>query len=432
MNDTAASPARPRLPRFVRRTLRVLLLCLLVLAVLLVGAWFFRQQLIAPLLRPRLEAEIAAMLGARRVSIGAIDGDWLGGLDLKDLTVEGAAPPLREVRGLRLEARYSLLDLLGGDLAGLHLAKVTAAEVELDLRAPASGQSAPAEPFDPGSHAPWLRLLPAGANVHVEAMHVLTSDGERRGPLDVELHAGSGARRLTASYAGLRVEVHAQVPGPAAGPLPILVSCDAEDPGALLDLFGLGGGVRGGTMHAELGACLEPFLLEARVDLADLVHRGERLAKSRVAARLDRKTLAIERASLDLPGVAAELHELTLPSPLVTGGVDLRDLAGRFVVRIDDLAPHAALLPEALQQLLPIRGRVAGSATGGTLHLEASELHTHGADLGIESGSMPLSSDKWSAAEGEVRLTLQFAGFTTDLPWLGASTVSGRIDAHVA
>ncbi|HZN40461.1 MAG TPA: translocation/assembly module TamB domain-containing protein, partial [Planctomycetota bacterium] len=421
-----------RLPRFLRRTLRVLLRGLLVLAVLLVGAWFFRQQLIAPLLRPHFEARIAEMLGARRVSIGAMEGDWLGRLDVKDIVVEGAEPPLRLVRGLRLEVSYSLLALLGGDLAGLHLAKVTAAEVELDLRAPASGQSPPGQPIDPGSYAPWLRLLPAGANVHVEAMHVLTSHGERRGPLDVSLLAGSGERRLAASYAGLGVEVHAQVPGPAAGPLPILVSCDAEDPGALLDLFGLGGGVRGGTMHAEFGICLEPFSLEARVDLADLVHRGERLAKSRVTARLDRKTLAIERASLDLPGVAVDLHELLLPSPLVTGGVDLRDLAGRFVVRIDDLAPHAAMLPEALQQLLPIRGRLAGSATGGKLHLEASELYARGAHLQIESGSMPVVSDSWSAAEGEVRFSLSLTQFTTSLPWLGATTVSGRIDADAA
>lgn len=432
MKDTAASPARPRWPRFVRRTLRVLLRCLLVLAVLLVVAWVFRQQLIVPLLRPQLEAKIAEVLGAKRVSIGAIDGDWLGQLDVKDLVVDGAQPPLCLVRGLRLEVSYSLLELLRGDLAGLRMAKVTAAEVELDLHAPASAESPPAQPFDPGSHGPWLRLLPAGANVHVEAMRVLTSHGERRGPLDVELHAGPGERRLAASYAGLRVDVRAQVPGQAAAALPILVSCDAADPGALLDLFGLGAGVRGGTMHAELGASLEPFVLEARVDLAGLVHGGERLERSRVTARLDRQKLAVERASLDLGGVAMELNDLTLPSPLATGRVDLRDLAGRFVVRIDDLAPHAALLPEALQHLLPIHGRLAGSATGGRLRLETSELHARGVDLEVESGSMPVVSDRWSAAEGEVRGSLQLRQFTTSVPGLGASTVSGRIDASAA
>jgi len=432
LNDTAASPARPRWPRFVRRALRVLLRCLLVLAVLLVVAWVFRQQLIVPLLRPQLEAKIAEVLGAKRVSIGAIDGDWLGQLDVKDLVVDGAEPPLCLVRGLRLEVSYSLLELLRGDLAGLRMAKVTAAEVELDLHAPASAESPPAQPFDPGSHGPWLRLLPAGANVHVEAMRVLTSHGERRGPLDVELHAGPGERRLAASYAGLRVDVRAQVPGQAAAGLPILVSCDAADPGALLDLFGLGAGVRGGTMHAELGASLEPFVLEARVDLAGLVHGGERFERSRVTARLDRKTLAVERASLDLPGVAMELNDLTLPSPLATGRVDLRDLAGRFVVRIDDLAPHAALLPEALQHLLPIHGRLAGSATGGRLRLETSELHARGVDVEIESGSMPVVSDRWSAAEGEVRGSLQLTQFTTSVPGLGALTATGRIGANVA
>ncbi|HEX6812082.1 MAG TPA: translocation/assembly module TamB domain-containing protein [Planctomycetota bacterium] len=433
LNDTAARPARRRPRRFVRRALRVLLWCLLVLAALLLLLWSFRESLLAPLLRPRLEAELATTLGAQRVSIGALGGDWFGAIDVKDVVVEGAAPPLREVRGLRLEARYSLPDLLAGDLTGLHAVAVTAAEVELDLRPQAGGQGSPepAQPFDPRACARWLRLLPEGARVHVDRLRVAAPHGERLGPLDATLPAGAGGRRLAVSYAGLRAELRSAAPGAAADAVALEVTCDAADPGALLDLFGLGGGVRGGTMHAELGLRLEPLLLEARIDLADLVHGDERLAKSRVIARLDRKTLAIERASLDLPGVAVELQELALPSPFVTRGVDVRELAGRFAVRFDDLSPHAALLPQAVQELLPIRGHLAGSATRGMLRLDASELQTRGARLRIESGAVPLASDDWRAARGSVRCSLLLDAFATRLPGLGAATASGRVDATV-
>ena len=43
--------------------------------------------------------------------------------------------------------------------------------------------------------------------MHVDRLRVLTPHGERHGPLDLDLRAGSGERRLAVSYAGLRVEV---------------------------------------------------------------------------------------------------------------------------------------------------------------------------------------------------------------------------------
>src|SRR5687767_3567531 len=111
-------PKRSWFARFVRRPLRVLGWSVLALAVLLVVVWFFRQQLLVPLLRPRLERALAAALGAQRVSIGALEGNWLDELDVRDLAVEGARSPLRELRGARLVLHYSLRALLGGDLSG--------------------------------------------------------------------------------------------------------------------------------------------------------------------------------------------------------------------------------------------------------------------------------------------------------------------------
>ncbi len=427
MTETATLPARPR-----RRWLRRLRRGLLVLVALLLLVWVFRQQLLVPLLRPRLETTIADLLGASRVSIGALHGNWLGNLDAEDIVVEGAEPPLRAIRGLRVAASYSLHTLLGGDLAGLHTATLTAAEVELDLRpATSDTNAAPSVAPDP-SHAPepWRRWLPHGASLHIDRLHVLTSHGERRGPLSALLQPGADERELIADYAGVRVAVRAPAPGTSPTPERLRVTCDAADPGAVLDLFGLGAGVREGTLHAEIGFGWAPLWLQANLDLDDLTHGEQRLAKSRVVLQLDEQRLAIERAALDLPGITVELQEMTLPSPFATAP-DLRDLAGRFVVRIDDLAPHAALLPAALQELLPIEGTLTGSAKDGLLHLGSAALRTRGAELVIESGLLPLTtlttltSDDWDAAQGSVQFALTFTEFARTLPWLGNTTASG-------
>ncbi len=433
MTDSAAQPARPWLPRWLRRTLRFLVYSLLALIALLVLAWTFRQQLLVPWLRPRLEVLIAGLLDARSVSIGTLDGDWLGNLDAKDLAVEGGALPLRAMRGVRIEARYSVWPLLHGDLAGLHVANVTAAEVQLDLRPAPSPAAAPA-PVTPDTnlaHEPWRHWLAEGASVHVDRLHVLTSHGERQGPLALELLPGEGERELVAAYAGVRATVRTGPSGTALPQAQLQVSGDADDPGALLDLFGLGAGVRGGTLHADLELGLAPLWIKANLELSDLTHDTHRLSKSRLVVDLDRQRLAIDRASLDLPGVAVELREMTLPSPLATSALDLRELAGRFVVRIDDLGPYAELLPAPLRELLPIQGRLAGSAQRGLLHLDTAELTTQGAGLVIESGSLPLVSDDWRAAEGSVQFALSFAEFAKVLPWLGATSLSGRCTGNL-
>ncbi|MBL8750104.1 MAG: translocation/assembly module TamB domain-containing protein [Planctomycetes bacterium] len=438
MTTDPQSSRRPA-PRWLRRTLRVLLIGLSALLVLLVIVWCFRRQLLVPVLRPRLEAMIRQAVQAERVSIGAVGGDWLTGIEVGDLEIAGAAAPPMSLRGARIEAGYSLWDLWRGDPRGLRVARITVAEADLDLRT-ALGEPEP-EPererecaaggaFDFGSLEPLLRLCAGGASVHVAMLRLQAPQGERAGPLMLELRPGTEARELVASLAGVDLEVRMAAASPATAPITARV--DVRDPGALLDLFGLGAGVRGGSMHAEVDVRGEPWRLDTRVDLTDLVHGGQRLASSHVVAHLDGGGLAVESASIDLPGVAAELRAVSVPG-VFAGGADLwQGLTGRFAVRIDDLSDHAALLPASWRTLLPIRGELRGDAENGRLRLNPCHLTARGADLQIERGSFPLVSADWRVAEGSLRGTLTLDGFTQDLPWLGTTTANGRVVVTVS
>ncbi len=408
----------------------MLLLGLSALVVLLLVVWCFRRQLLVPVLRPRLESVIRQALRAERVSIGAMGGDWFTDVEVGDIEIAGAAAPALSLRGARIEARYSLWDLWRGDLGGLRFAKVTAAEVDLDLRpAPGGGEPAAGEAFDFASLEPLLRLCADGASVHVASLRLQAPQGERVGPLSLELRPGAAAREVVATFAGVELEVRmaAALPGESPGTSPITARVDAKDPGALLDLFGLGAGVRGGSMHAELDVRGAPWRLDTRVDLRDLVHGDQRLATSHVAARLDAGGLAVESATVDLPGVGAELRAVKVPGVYARGADAWRGLTGQFAVRIDDLSQHAALLPESWRTLLPIRGELRGDAGDGQLRLSPSHLVARGADLQIERGSFPLVSADWRVAEGSLRGTLTLAAFAQDLPWLGATTADGRV-----
>ncbi|MBL8729011.1 MAG: translocation/assembly module TamB domain-containing protein [Planctomycetes bacterium] len=425
-----AKPARPWPVRVLRRALRVLLWTSAILAVLLLVAWWFRRQLLTPLLRPQLEAVLRDALGAERVAIGAFAGDWVTAIDVEDVLVEGGASTLRELRGVRVQADYSLLALLGGDLAGLRTATVHADLVVLDLRPTGAAEASAAAgvgSFDPAPYEALLALCGGGARVHVDELRLLAPAGTQAGAADVELRPGGADREFTIAYAGLRLEARVRRRAAEGGHERVQATVDVDDPGALLDLFGLGAGVREGHLHAEASASLSPPRIEARLDLRDLVHRGRRLQKSRIEGSLDGERIAVDRATIDLPGVAAELRALTLPSPFATTP-SLDALAGRFAVRIDDLAPHAALLPAELLDLMPIEGRLAGSFAAGLLQLDASELHARAVDLQLQRGTFPLASGNWRDAVGSLQFALTLREFTADVPSVGEAVLSGRID----
>ncbi len=424
---------RPWPVRILRRVLRVLFWGVLVLAALLLLAWLLRKELLEPLLRPQLEAVLADALGAERVTIDALDGDWVRTIDVRDVFVDGGQSPLRQLRGVRVQAAYSLAALLRGDFSGLRTATVTADLVVLDLRLSGAGAepTAPAAgPLDLTPYEPLLSLCRDGARVRVDQLRLVLPDGVQEGPLEVDLKADAGDREVTVSYAALRLAVQVRRAVPEGGER-LTATVDVGDPGAVLDLFGAGVGVREGHLHAEVSVSPVPLRLAARVDLRDLVHQGRRLAKSRIVGSLDRERIDIDTATIDLPGVGAELRALTLPSPFA-GKPSLEALAGRFVVRVDDLAPHQALLPAELQALLPIQGRLAGSFAAGLLRLEECELHTRGADLQIAEGSFPFATGNWRAAVGSLRFALALHEFAADVPSVGTAQLSGRIDGTLA
>ncbi|HEX5050785.1 MAG TPA: translocation/assembly module TamB domain-containing protein [Planctomycetota bacterium] len=413
------------------RAVRVLLWTLLVLAVLLVVLWFFRRELLAPMLRSQLEAVLAAELGAQRVSIGAIDGDWLRTLDVRDLDVEGAAPPLRELRGARLQARVSLPALLGGDLAGLRQATVEAAFVEVDVRPGAASEPAGAgeAAFDFAAYEPLLRLFPDGARVRIERLRVLLPDGERQAPFDCALRPGSGARDLELHYAD--VDVQAGVPAAPTSGGTARARLDLVDPGALLDQFGLRSGVREGKLHAAVQASIAPLRLEAQIDLSDLVHEHRRLDRSHIVASYHDAHLYVDSATIDLPGLSVELRELNLPDPVAAGSLSLHEVAGRFAVRIDDLSAHVDLLPEPVRALMPIRGRLAGTFASGALQLEASEVTSRGMRLVLERGTFPLAAPDWRAAQGSLSFRLALTDFGVPLSAAAGTTLSGAVAGTV-
>ncbi len=443
MSTAAAKPKRSR----GKRMLRGLLWGSLGLVLAAVCLWIFRQPLLVPLIRPRLEAALATLLRAERVSIGALDGDWITSLDAKDITVENAGIPLRNVRGLRIEASFSLVALLSGDLSGLRTGKVTVAHAELDLRPVPTAVAAAAAPPAPGhsasptprtaapSYEPLLDLCSAGATVHIENLHLRAARGERLCAFTFALDpdAGIGSRHLVFAFSGLAVD--ARILPPVAGDKVPRVEArvDAEDPGAMLDLFGLGAGVREGRLQAVVLGALEPPLLDVKhLELDGLVHAGQRLEHSHVTARLDAEQLAIPRAMLNLPGLTAELYELTLPSPLRHRVFALPTLAGRFRVDLDDLSPHASVLPALLRNALPIRGHLAGAIQHGVLQLDSAELHARGADLHLEQGSLAIAGADWQIAEGSLRFAATFTGFAPTLAALGACTINGRVSGTLA
>ncbi|MBX3461708.1 MAG: translocation/assembly module TamB domain-containing protein [Planctomycetes bacterium] len=433
MSPPPAPAARsPRPPR-LRRWRRWLLLAGATVAALLAGVWTFRQQLVVPWLRPRLERALAELLAAERVTLGEIGGDWLGQLDLHAVDIEAAPPPLRQVRGARLTARYALWPLLHGDPAGLRWLQVEADSIELDLRHDPAA-TAPADRVssaDGADYGPWLRALPEGASVRVARLQLRGDGGERTQPLALTVAGGQGRRQARLSFGDLQLAATLAAPGAADGALPIRLELMAPEPGAQLALFGVDTGVHGGRLAADIGLSLDPLRIEGDLELRDLRRGSDRLAQSQVRLQLDDQRLAIDRADVDLPGIALRLQGLSLPSPFGAAGFAAAAVTGQFEARIDDLSAYAGLLPETVQELLPARGQVKGRASDGRLQLDRSVLAVRGAEVTIEGGSVPFTGD-WRTTAGSLRATVAFDGDTCHLPWFGPTALAGRIAGEVA
>ena len=420
----AQLPQRKR--TLVRRLLRYFALTLLVVVGLVMTLWLLRRQVLLPLLRPRLEAMLASALHARRVSIGDLDGDWIRAVEVHDLVVEGGVTALRSLRIESLSLQYDWLQLIGGDLSALSSVSVIASELQLDLTRSLTSESRPSGPvakLDPEDLEPLFRMFPDGANVHVDRLRVIAPQGLREGAFDLDLGSGVAGRDLAVSFAGIRLAAHLDAR--------IDARVQADDPGELLELFGVGGGVRHGTLQAVITAQLAPLAIAVDLDLAGLTFAGQKLDKSHIVAQLSAERLAIGVATLELPGIFADLHDVVLQSPFASTAPSLHSLAGRIELRIDDLTPYVRLLPEQVVGLLPVRARIAAAFADGQLNLESSEVQARGAHLALAAGSLAFADSDWRAARGSLRYELTLAGLETDLPALGRTELTGRVHGTV-
>lgn len=102
---------------------------------LLAGAWFGRARVLAPPLCWLAAQQVEERFGAA-LSIGAIEGDWLRHLRLRDVRLEpgrGALPVVRRLNVPMVEVRWSLWDVVRGRLDGIEAIGLEAELVELDL-----------------------------------------------------------------------------------------------------------------------------------------------------------------------------------------------------------------------------------------------------------------------------------------------------------
>lgn len=409
------------------------------IVVLLLGVYLLRRQVVLPLVRGPVERALATALSAERVTFGAIDGDWLTGVTVRDLTVAGGTGVLTSLRGGEVSAEFSLVALLGGDLAGLRRLRVQATELDLELPS-GSGEAAPktaaSAPFALPDLAPWLAIARDGVAVHVDRLrlHGGTGErpGERIGPLALEVPAGRGDREVHLTYAGLRLA--AQVPVDAGSPAAIAL--DVDDPGSVLDLFDLGIGVQQGALHAALQVVRAPFTAKAQVDLRGLQQGRARLETSHIEASLDERTLQVPTATLDLPGVAVTLRGVSAPSPLAAAAMTLAALRGEFTVRLDDLEAYREQLPTPFALLLPIRGTVAGAVRDGELHLAEGALSSRDFDLSLHEGRVPLQAADWRRATGALGFALTLHGeqqfLSAAVEALGAVRTAGTVTGQLS
>lgn len=420
----AAAPTR----RGWRRFLRAAVVTGLGVVAVLVLVWSFRSALLAPFLRTKLEAELTTLLSAQRVTIGALAGDWIREIEVRDLAVEGSTTPLREARVRSLQLRYSLLDLVAGRLTGLHSARLEIASAVLDTRGDPHAVTKPSAGLDVDAWAPFAELAPDGLQVHCDALTLRAEHGERTGALDLGVGPVTAGRDLDLAFAGATLRGRLSGRGTDHR---FTAHLAVADPGALVDLFAPALGVRGGSLAAELSATQHPPRVEARIDLADLVREGRVLSRSHLDAALAPERLTVATATLDLPGLAVRVRDLALPNPFAGQAASLADATGTLALRSDDLSPLGDLLPEALRTLLPARGHLEGRFARGVLQVDAATLEARGIAVQVDAGALPLVANLHEPAPAEVHFAVTMSGFATKLVPLDAATFTGAASGTV-
>jgi len=131
--------------RWLRRLSKIALSILAILVVLAVGAYLFRDRLLAKPLARLAAAQLSRALGGT-FRLGRVEGDWFGRVVLRDLATT-TPPPEGVLVGIafrQVSVDYRLRELLFGDpLPALRRIEVEALELTLDLTRPPVDPDAP-------------------------------------------------------------------------------------------------------------------------------------------------------------------------------------------------------------------------------------------------------------------------------------------------
>lgn len=366
--DDRGARSRP----LARRVLRFLAWGLAATAVVLVLMWTFRGAILAPLVRPRLEALLVEVLGAEKVVIGAIEGDWFAGIDVRDVAMQAKQGPLRRVSDLRVEATWSIPALLRGELDGLRSLRLTAAAVEVDL----TEEAAPATvPPAPGAAPEWTdqlaRVCPDGLQVAIADLTIRTPLGKRRGAFALAMDPGTAARQVRIDQGDAQVVVEG-------------IDVDAHHV-AVTALALTVPGLQTSVTQFELQ---EPWTGTAPV-----------LARLRGDFAMSVDTAAVDTAAVDSAAV--------------------------------DSTAFPAALSASLRPLLPARTDLRGSLAGGMLHLAAGSLQARGLQLALEAGSLAVAETDWRVAAAQVRFRLAMTDLRVDVPGLGPTRGNGHVVGRI-
>ncbi|MGE3171370.1 MAG: translocation/assembly module TamB domain-containing protein [Planctomycetota bacterium] len=384
--------------RAARRLGAWLLFVVLVALVLLQAAYLLRRPLFERLVCTQVGQLLGSALGGE-VHIERLGGSWITGLYARGIRIDTGGV-LRSVRDGELQVQLDPLALAFGDLGGLRRLRVRASALHLDLDAPA-GDAAPApdEPGAPLDLDALLALLAEGAEIEIGELAVAGRDAQVQGPARVVLApAGSGraARDLRVDGPGLALAADVRRGGA------VRVEAEVDDLMRVPRLFAAVAPLDGGDATITATLHLAPFAAEAAVRVRDLRVRGRTVDRLAATGRVDEAGLSALAFELDAPGAR-----------LVAAGVSmafadvLASVRGDLELDLRDLRPYRELLPQEVQDQLPITGRLRARAGDGRLRIGDGGVECASARLSLSAGAVQFDGRPGLLAGAPVRAAVQ-------------------------
>jgi len=379
----------------IRTALGLLLSLALVAVVALFATFLTRDSVLWPLVASRVPSLVQDAVGIS-FEVDTVGGNVWNGLRLEGVSVEPSAdlPAIPTIEGLDVALSYDARALLSGDLEGLRAARVRARRIVVVLGGSQDATSDGGPTYDPWSLADavpeFFDLLPDGAQIEVDDLHVRTREGAVLGSGVARIRLTPRPRRrvLVTWSDVLSLELLLtrdglfHVDGSANDPMQRLRSLGVEVP--------LEGGRVSLSAEGDLGA--RDLGGSLRWTGADLRERGASAFRAEVRVR---SGFAQADAEADLPGVVVRAHDLGVA--LAEAGSALDAARGSLEVQVSDLEPWRALLPEPALPWLPITARLQASLDGEGLDVRAGAVRARGVEVLIERGRLPLR------IEGDVR-----------------------------